>query len=288
MADCLFATDLHGCVDRYEKLFRLIGRERPRAVFLGGDLLASPSLLGGGGVGWAGDDFVNGFLAKGFEELREALGGDYPRVFVILGNDDGRFEEAAFHDIAARGVWTYAHGRRSQFGDLDVYGYSYIPPSPFRLKDWERFDVSRYVDPGCTGPADGYQSVPVRPHELEFGTIRDDLERLTEGRSLDRSILLSHCPPYDTRLDRAALDGKTFDHVPLDVHIGSIAIRRLIESRQPLLSLHGHVHESARLTGGWRDQIGRTHMFNAAHDGPELAVVRFDPERPDGATRELL
>ena len=75
------------------------------------------------------------------------------------------------------------------------------------------------------------------------------------------------------------------DHVPLDVHVGSIAVRRFIEARQPRLTLHGHVHESARLTGSWRDRIGRTLMLGAAHDGPELALVRFDLERPGAALR---
>jgi Icc-related predicted phosphoesterase len=78
------------------------------------------------------------------------------------------------------------------------------------------------------------------------------------------------------------------DHVPLDVHVGSIAIERFLTSRQPLVSLHGHVHESARLTGCWRDKIGRCHAFTAAHDGPELALVRFDLENLERATRELL
>jgi len=35
--------------------------------------------------------------------------------------------------------------------------------------------------------------------------------------------------------------------------VGSIAVRRFIEERQPLLTLHGHIHESARLTGDWRE-----------------------------------
>jgi len=39
MPRCFFATDLHGHVDRYEKLFACIIEERPAAVFLGGDLL---------------------------------------------------------------------------------------------------------------------------------------------------------------------------------------------------------------------------------------------------------
>jgi Icc-related predicted phosphoesterase len=74
----------------------------------------------------------------------------------------------------------------------------------------------------------------------------------------------------------------------LDVHVGSIAVRRFVEERQPLLTLHGHVHESARLTGTWQDQIGRTHLFSAAHDGPELSLVRFDLEHPAGASRTLI
>jgi hypothetical protein len=40
--------------------------------------------------------------------------------------------------------------------------------------------------------------------------------------------------------------------------------------------------------GDWRDRIGETHLFGAAHHGPELALVRFDPADPEKATRELL
>ena len=78
------------------------------------------------------------------------------------------------------------------------------------------------------------------------------------------------------------------DHVPLDVHVGSIAVRRFIEERQPLVTLHGHIHESTRLTGSWRDTIGRTHLFSAAHDEPELSLVRIDLDCPEEATRSLL
>jgi len=70
--------------------------------------------------------------------------------------------------------------------------------------------------------------------------------------------------------------------------VGSIAIRRFIEARQPLVTLHGHVHESARLTGSWSDAIGRTVCLSAAHDGPELALVAFDLDAPAQATRRLI
>ena len=78
------------------------------------------------------------------------------------------------------------------------------------------------------------------------------------------------------------------DHVPLDVHVGSIAVKRFIKNNQPTITLHGHVHESARLTGNWKDNIGKTLLFSAAHDGPELALVRFNKYHPEKSIRELI
>ena len=284
---CLFASDLHGHVDRYAKLSREILLRRPAAVFLGGDLLPNP---------WAEAraidpthrDFVHGFLATEFTRISEALGPEYPQVFVILGNDDARIEETSMLSVAARGLWTYAHDRRLSLGDHEVFGYSFVPPSPFRLKDWERYDVSRYVDPGCVSPEEGTRSIPISPDVARRSTMAADLAALAGDLDLGRAIFLFHAPPYRTNLDRASLDDRWVDHVPLDVNVGSIAIRRFIEARQPGITLHGHVHESARITGAWRDQIGQTRLFSAAHDGPELALVEFDTESPDGATRDLL
>ena len=284
---CFFATDLHGHTDRYDKLFRAMAEEAPRAVFLGGDLLPSALLPRSGGDP-RHTDFLNDYLAVELGRLRRRLGERYPRIFAILGNDDGRFEEAAVLELAARGLWTYAHDRRATIDGRSVYGYAYVPPTPFLLKDWERYDVSRYVDPGCVSPEEGMRSVPVSAQETRHRTIQADLERLAGADDLGEAIFLFHTPPYRTALDRAALDGRKVDHVPLDVHVGSIAVQRFIEERQPLLTLHGHIHESARLTGTWRDRIGRTHLIGAAHDGPELSLVRFDPGDLEGATRTLL
>jgi Icc-related predicted phosphoesterase len=281
---CLFVSDLHAREDRYRKLFQAIADRLPAGVLLGGDLLPPWSQISG----TAAPDFVHGFLEAGFERLKDRLGARYPSVFVILGNDDAKYEEAALLDGDRRGLWLYAHERKLALGDHWVMGYSFVPPTPFAQKDWERYDVSRYVDPGCVSPEEGWRSVPLDSHQARYATIEKDLERLFGAGPLDSTVCLFHTPPYRTKLDRAALDGQHVDHVPLDVHVGSIAVRKFIEARQPLITLHGHVHESARLTGSWRDRIGRTHLFTAAHDGPELALVSFDLENPEAATRELL
>lgn len=283
----LFASDLHGREERFSRLFSLVEKERPGAVFLGGDLLPSGSLLFGNSRHDQGD-FLERFLLPRLRALRDVLKKDYPSFFLILGNDDPRSMEEEFIDHEDEGLWRYIHGRKARFGPYAVYGYSCVPPTPFLLKDWERYDVSRFVDPGSVPPEEGRFSVKVAEEEKGLPTIQDDLAKLAGDDPLEKAIFLFHSPPYQTALDRAALDGRHVDSAPLDVHVGSIAIRRFIEARQPLVTLHGHVHESPRLTGSWRETIGRSHCLSAAHDGPELAVVSFDPAHPGNATRRLL
>ena len=282
----VFVSDLHGRSERWRKLFDLIAAERPAVVLLGGDLL--PHAWAAHDDERAEGDFILDSLAPRFADLRARLGAAYPRVLLILGNDDPRVEEQAVLEAARRGVWEYLHQRRATVGAYAVYGYAFVPPTPFLLKDWERYDVSRHVEPGSVSPEEGRRTVAVSESEVRWRTIAEDLAELFAEPDLTHAIGLFHAPPYQTALDRAALDGRLVDFAPMDVHVGSVAVRRFIEERQPLVTLHGHIHESARLTGRWREQIGRTHCLSAAHDGPELAVVRFDPADPGKATRELL
>jgi Icc-related predicted phosphoesterase len=286
MTSCWFVSDLHGHRERYRKLFEAISQDPPTAVFLGGDLFPSllPHLKDADSFY---DDFAQEILVGGFRQIQRGSPSAYPRVFLILGNDDARIAEDAILQAANEGIWEYIHNRKAQLGPYTIFGYACVPPTPFRLKDWERYDVSRYLEPGCLGPEEGWHTVPYNERELTRLTIRNDLEQLTGNNDLSDAVILFHAPPYGTRLDRAALDGKMVDYAPLDVHVGSVAVRRFIEARQPLVTLHGHIHESARLAGSWKEHLGRTCAFSAAHDGPELAIVRFELERPEAAMREL-
>ena len=60
-------------------------------------------------------------------------------MFLILGNDDPRSNEPIFQYGSETGAWNYVHGRKTTFGGFDIYGYSCVPPTPFHLKDWERY-----------------------------------------------------------------------------------------------------------------------------------------------------
>jgi Icc-related predicted phosphoesterase len=283
---CFFVSDLHGKIDRYEKLFSLIAGERPAALFMGGDILPTgrSSLAA---LRETYPDFLEDFIIARFKKLRQQMGAEYPRIFLIMGNDDPRAEESAVISAASEGVWEYVHHRRVTWKDYQVYGYACVPPTPFLLKDWERYDVSPSVNPGCIPPEEGLLSIRGRRPEPSHSTIARDLSTLTGDENPGRAILLFHSPPYRTKLDRIAIDGTTIGRAPADRHVGSRAIRRFIETRQPAVTLHGHIHESARLTGSWKDRLDETYMFSAAHDGPELALVRFDPEHPEKASRTL-
>ena len=78
--------------------------------------------------------------------------------------------------------------------------------------------------------------------------LRQRIDRMaSEYDDFDRAIFNFHCPPFGTGLDEApALDeelrpkqgGRAVEPV------GSTAVRDAINDYQPLLSLHGHVHES--------------------------------------------
>lgn len=266
---CFFASDLHGKTDKYEKLFNSILEERPEALFLGGDLLPH---------NYSNMNFVIDFLLPRFTSIKNVLEEKYPSVFLILGNDDAKSEEPHIQELEKLGLINYVHFRKIEKNGYNIFGYSFTPPSPFLLKDWEKYDVSRYVEPGCISPEGGKRTVELSASEKKFSTIKDDLKKIALNENFSNAIILFHGPPYNSLLDRADLDNKKIDHVALDIHVGSIAIRRFIEEQQPLLTLHGHIHESTKLTGKWMEKIGRTYCFSAAHQGSELVIIKFRTE----------
>jgi uncharacterized protein len=281
MPECYFVSDLHGKTDRYYKLFEKIKTGKPAAVFLGGDLL--PHYLQDN----IHNNYLVDFVAVQLCKLKEELGDEYPQFFAIMGNDDPRRDESYMLDIEDSGLWNYLNSKTTGFGVYTVLGYPFVNPTPFRLKDWEKYDVSRYADPGCIHPTEGFRTIE-STEDVEYATIEKDIAALTQDLDLSKTICLFHSPPYQTVLDRAALDDIKVEGVPMDVHVGSIAIKRFIEEQQPLLTLHGHIHESAEITGEWKQKIGKTWCLGAAINKPALSLVVFDPEHPEVAERFLL
>jgi len=265
---CIFATDLHGRTERFGLLFDVVRRERPDAVLLGGDLFPR------------GTDIPSFMERELFVPLRSLPEGT--EVFAIMGNDDRRDLEHLFMDADREGILHYVHLGKASLGRLFVRGYSFVPPSPFRLKDWEKRDRPGGVPFMTVPPEEGITTIKLSGEERARANILEDLSMMASDPDLPRTIFLCHAPPHGTDLDKVGYDAPGFDP-----HVGSRAIREFIEETRPLVSLHGHIHESTTVTGSWKDMVGSTLCINGATEGPQLCLVRFDPEDPGSATRDL-
>ena len=98
---------------------------------------------------------------------------------------------------------------------------------------------------------------------------------------MERTIFNFHAPPYGTGLDEApALDASlrpTHGGAVMKA-VGSTAVRDAIKKHQPLLSVHGHIHESRGIK-----RMGRTMAINPGSvygDGVlQGAVIDLDPKK---------
>ena len=100
-------------------------------------------------------------------------------------------------------------------------------------------------------------------------------------RDPSKAIFNLHCPPYKSGLDEApAIDADLrLLHGGRALRpVGSTAVREAIERYQPLLSLHGHIHESKGAV-----KIGKTLSINpgsAYEEGMLMAaIINLDAQK---------
>ena len=143
----------------------------------------------------------------------------------------------------------------------------------------------------------------VNQHDIEIAFEPEVLESIVEQYDVSAESLRFQSPANPVRVDHYRYPGQPARHLQLSLivadvsplilrHRSTLADDRLGSERLEFhcirTAVYGHIHEAPRITGRWRDRIGRTVMLSAAHDGPELALVRFDLDDLDNATRELI
>lgn len=109
------------------------------------------------------------------------------------------------------------------------------------------------------------------PRDINEAKLYDKIEDMASRvRSTSNCIFSFHCPPYNTRIDEAPKLDKDLTPIMgpsgelILEPVGSVAVRKAIEKYQPLLGLHGHVHE-----GRGRNRIGKTLVLNCGSEYSE-------------------
>lgn len=173
-------------------------------------------------------DLVNHDIQRAKELLAVLAEGGGP-VYFVPGNMDNKALKDWTGSANVRGL----HGRCYYVADLALVGLGGSPQGAF--------------------------STPFEFSEQQAAKL---LETAMKNYHGGRLILVSHCPPRDTKIDRTT-EGD---------HIGSATVRRFVESNQPVLVLSGHVHEAQ----GY-DTIGSTMVVNTgpAKNG-NYVIIKLD------------
>ncbi len=97
------------------------------------------------------------------------------------------------------------------------------------------------------------------PRECNEEGLAAKIHALTSNvKNFGQSIFLLHDPPIGTTLDVAPkLSADMAPSATDEIHVGSKAVLNAIQEYQPLLSVHGHIHESKGII-----EIGRTICIN--------------------------
>ncbi len=258
-----YATDLHGNRKLYDLLLDLAARAC-QAVIIGGDITPKGIYNWKPGEPIPGIErqraFLQDYLISALTAFRQKAAVE---LYIMMGNDDRRVNLELLEAAEAAGTIKLLHGRVYRLGPYKIAGYPFIPPSPFFLKDWEKYEdrgrlAPLWQDPILDIAETGVRTVPF----TERTTIAEDLLELKRLSDPKETIYLFHAPPYGTELDLIEVGKSRYQGLELDPHVGSTAIRRFIKSEQPPLTLHGHVHLSYKLSGQWRTQLGRTICLN--------------------------
>jgi len=164
-------------------------------------------------------DLMRQTLARWLDLAEQRLGGTGIRLYAMMGNDDPPELQAMLRDSA---VLTDAEAGAAELGEgitMISCGYSNRTP-------WDT------------------------PRELDDDELGRRIEKLAARvQRPERAVFNLHVPPARTALDKApALDGSLKPVVRggamVMKSVGSEGVRRVLERYQPMLGLHGHIHES--------------------------------------------
>jgi Icc-related predicted phosphoesterase len=179
------------------------------------------------------DELIKESIKRWIEYAEVKLKGKKAKYFIIPGNDDSYSIDSILYSST---VIINPNEKIVQLSDkfqMLSLGYSNITP-------WR-----------C-------------PRDISEEEIEEKINRLMENVNRDSQLIYNiHVPPYNSGIDLAPeLDKDMKPKIGpggqlMVIPVGSKAVRRSIEIYQPLIGLHGHVHEAKGFS-----KIGKTICFN--------------------------
>jgi Icc-related predicted phosphoesterase len=275
----LYTSDLHGEIALYQELLKLAISSSAEIIALGGDLLPSFSPTK------RYEDviphqriFTNQYLLPLLKRILQTT--VVTKIFLIPGNWDLGY--SFLFAEPPKGLIDLNQKIYQLESGVELIGYPFVPPTPFRPKDYEKRDDPEVPWPPQKNPS--YLRSSNRPDQLiaidpyvylkDRKTIQDDLNQLPKPIDYKKTVYMMHSPPFRTKLD--LIEGLK--------SAGSHSIRMFIEKNQPFLTLHGHIHESPKLSGTYVDRIGETISVNpgqftlAGENVAKLHAITFEIE----------
>ena len=306
-----FATDIHGSEICWRKFLNSAAFYKADMVILGGDVtgkvmvpITSPR-AGHWEVTFGGQKVQLDTEAE-LDDIKRKIRdrGYYPAVMSTdeldaLNEEDGSIDRR-FTQEMTKGLEMWLDMADSKLrggqipcvlngGNDDIFEIdNVIESSPCvsfgegKILDLDGFSL---VSMGWTNPTpwDTYREAP----EAELAAKIEAVASLVPD--MGRAIFNFHAPPYGTGLDEApALDAdlRPMHGGAVMKPVGSTAVRDAILAHQPMLSVHGHIHESRAIR-----RMGRTLAINPGSvygDGVlQGAVLALAPKKKK-VTRYLL
>lgn len=279
-----FCTDVHGSEQCYRKFLNAASFYDVKHLILGGDMLGKlliPIIENGNGTYHCnyGDQRHQNLDAAGVKAVKEEIRrfGHYPIVGsteTIAELEDDLARERLFRKIAYDSVADWVALAEERLRGTGVRCYMAPGNDDFleidaalRGSDVVEFAEARRItlEKGHEMITTGYSNPTPwnTERELSEDELADLLKRMMrEVQRSDGLIAVIHPPPYNSEIDSApALDEDL--QMKMDAGgvrmapVGSTAVRSFIEQVQPLVGLHGHVHESRGVA-----RIGRTLCVN--------------------------
>jgi Icc-related predicted phosphoesterase len=282
-----YAADLHGSGLCWRKFVNAAAFYDANALVIGGDLSGKALVPvvdhGDRYVAWVAGEERRAQTSEELDQLERAIrmNGFYPwratPADVQALSTDDRLLDETLDRVVIEELARWIAVATERLGPTGIRAYV-IPGND------DPWAMDRVLETGDVVTACNEQIVWVDGHELlSFGwsnrtpwnTARelDEDEIYRRLRSLAdqleepaNAILNIHVPPFDSGLDTAYELDETLRPVvrgglPKEIPVGSTAVRQIIEEVQPLLSLHGHIHESRGIV-----HMGRSEAINPGSD----------------------